>query len=217
MKETGIMMSGNHPKLVMDGIKTQTRRVITHQPPPYCDSVERLSTGAWNFYKESDPNFHAYLKGQCPYGQVGDRLWVRETHYKFGRWQKNGWTKTGKQAWTFVATTDQVRYMDNLPEKLWAGWTREQLSSKAYSDWVKRPAIFMSRRDSRITLEITEVRVGRVQEINPSDILAEGYDPFGILSGAFWFKELWDSLNAKRGFGWSSNCFVWVLSFKEVK
>ena len=76
-----ILFNTEMVKLVIDGSKTQTRRVIKPQPPQYCDAVERLDTEIWNFYKASDPDFHAYLKRKlsCPYGQVGDRLIIKET------------------------------------------------------------------------------------------------------------------------------------------
>ena len=243
MKQTPIIMSGNHPKLVMDGIKTQTRRTsglneINKNPDNWRVTTTTLDPGIFTFYdwkQRSRPDVEI-KKIKCPYGQVGSRLWVRETHYRYGRYAKNGFTKTGKQAWKFIGTTDQVRYMDNPPEKLWAGWTREQLSSKAYSDWYKRPSIHMPRWASRITLEITEVRVERVQEITWDDTHKEGIlrfdrdnpDPsngggMGYNRGAEGlperyesitaFMDLWDSLNAK--YGWEVNPFVWVISFKK--
>ena len=90
--------------------------------------------------------------------------------------------------------------------------------------WELRPSIFMPRWASRITLEITEVRVQRVQEIGDEDAQAEGcamgYDgPYSFHQGFNFrggFMALWDSINAKRGFGWDANPWVWAISFKKV-
>jgi hypothetical protein len=87
----------------------------------------------------------------------------------------------------------------------------------AYS---KRSSIFMPRWASRLTLEITAVRVERLKDITIEDAQAEGVTPLGVEGdGRRWrasFRELWDSLNAKRGYGWDKNPWAWVISFKRV-
>ena len=199
MKETGIIMSGEHPKLILDEIKTQTRRVLRPQPDLGLDSFESYGHIEVGKYHPTlvDKNgeeypgeeiFGAYTDDgewgwKYPYGQVGDRLWVRETF----------WAMADGKTIYYKATVP----FPNFP-----------------FSW--KPSIHMPRWASRITLEITDVRVERLQEISPLDIVAEGYDSFGIPSGVFWFKELWDSINAKRGYGWEVNPWVWVISFRRL-
>ena len=250
MKEHPIIFSTEMVRAILDGKKTQTRRILKPQPDlgldPF-DSYSHIEVGMYHpamvdkngeMYP-GDEIFGAYTDDgewgwKCPYGQVGDSLWVRETHYRYGRWAKNGWTKSSKQSWKFVATTDQIRYIDNPPEKIWDGWTREQLNSRGHSDWHKRSSIHMPRWASRINLEITDIRVERLQEIDNHSSWKEGIPPFeqwnsGITShnpvrikkglgieARDCFAMLWDSINAKRGFGWETNCWTWVLSFKVI-
>jgi len=210
MKETGIIMSGNHPRLILDGIKTQTRRVIKPQP----HEEEALEVGIYTpalidkdgqLYPADYQLFGAYtLDGEitwkCPYGQVGDRLWVRETHFIGGiKPDEWAWYKAG-----FDGDADAV---------------------------VWRPSIHMPRWASRITLEITDIRVERVQNITEEDALVEGITKDDAMVAhsehdervgmydicyADAFQRLWDSLNAKRGYSWEVNPFVWVLSFRRL-
>ncbi|MBA7590783.1 hypothetical protein ES708_32920 [subsurface metagenome] len=200
-------MSGDHPKLILDGTKTMTRRVIVPQPPT-------LEDGSLLFSWRNMPQVHS------PYGQVGDRLWVRETHYRYGHWNKNGLTKTGRQKWTFKPDREVVRFTDDIPIVVSQG--------KKYVGWYKRPSIFMPRWASRIMLEITELRVERVQEIGVEDCLAEGLltefhsgdiDGMSLVHSDLLgqFHNLWDSLNAKRGYGWDTNPWVWVIGFKLLE
>ncbi len=198
MKQTGIIMSGDHPRKVLDGTKTQTRRVIVPQPELTAE-FENTSTFRWkglSITKEA-------LISVCPYGQVGDRLWVRETFCEH--------------------TTGGVIYRAD-----------EEPCEGVYSYHKWKPSIFMPRWASRITLEITEVRVERLQEISDEDAIAEGIERHTDSgNNIFWFEvasdyhgstqsvtaieafgKLWDSLNAKRGYPWSGNWWVWVISFK---
>ena len=221
MKETGIIMSGNHPKLILDGLKTQTRRVIKPQPPTTAEPC--TCKGVKHFYlRKVPPPINKteatcdVMTVKCPYGQVGDRLGVRETHYKFGKWTPS----EGEAGWTFKAMTTEVRYCDNPPDKVLSN------KQRLIVGWFKRPSMFMFKRDSRTWSEITEVRAERVQEITEEDAKVEGLiaDPLPTTKACLCdsmgrrhickFIDLWDSLNAKRGYGWEANLWVWVISFK---
>ncbi len=129
---------------------------------------------------------------RCPYGQPGDRLWVRETH-----------------ALNVPGCDDGVSYRADHNDPRGDGPAHPM-------EW--RPSIHMKREHSRINLEVTGVRVERVQDITEADARAEGVtaddEPRG---GAYWvtkFARLWDSINAKRGYSWESNPWVWVVEFK---
>lgn len=194
MKQTGIIMSGNHPKLILDGRKTQTRRVIKPQPPRnWSIPPARYYNGAFNRWGASTDSESI----KCPYGQVGDRLWVREKFY------------------FRVGSFDAVIYFDGT-EKFRTGEIIENFANVDRLKW--RPSIHMFKEFSRITLEITEVRVERVQEISETDVEREGTPmvaprPSGVDRNDF--HVLWDSLNAK--YGWEVNPWVWCISFKVIK
>ena len=196
MKERPIIFSGEVVKAILGGRCTQTRRVITPQPD---------SDGGWKpCVSIHDHNINEF----CPYGQVGDRLWVRET-----------WRLEMHSGCFDVAYKNTVWKKD-------AGSNPYMTKYKHLEDrtWVWRPSIFMPRWASRILLEITEVRVEKVQEIGISDAMSEGmygsanfskegsYDTFRDS-----FRILWDSINDKRGYSWSLNPWVWAVSFKLVK
>ncbi len=223
MNEKPIIFSTESVKAIHEDRKTMTRRVIVPQP-------EVVSSGAitcvnWKSIGCGSilGNAQEYLATQCPYGQVGGRLWVRETHYRYGHWIKNGLTKTGKQRWGFVSLIDSIRYYDNPPDVV-------QPNSFRDDAWYKRPSIFMPRWAARTILEKTEIRVERVQGINLSDIYSEGCplekasifnDPltgYELQAQATeWFANLLDSINIKRGYFWASNYWVWVISYKVKK
>ncbi len=214
MKYTGTIFQGWGVKAILEGRKTQTRRVIKPQPVRVNDAFD--GTWDWKGHLYDDLTLAMTLKDNCPYGQVGDRLWVRETHYRWGRWVPNGFSKTGKQKWTFRAGTSEVLYIDNPP-------TLNVLPNSRHMErgWFKRPSIFMPRSASRITLELTGVKVERVQDISPQDIEREGLTPpsdslnwVGTFQNNF--RLLWDSINAKRGFGWDVNPWDLALTFKVV-
>lgn len=127
--------------------------------------------------------------------QPGDRLWVRETWYCAGVDESDGYP---------------VRYREGAT-------VQEDVSIS----W--RPSIFMPRWASRITLEITGVRVERLQDITEEDAKEEGVPPMIFSDGGYGkpdyrdgFRQLWDSINAKRGFGWDVNPWVWVIEFRRV-
>ena len=206
MEERPILMNGEMVRATLADLKTQTRRVIKPQP------IYTAHDGELAF---ADRECHPFYKKQrgikCPYGKPGDRLWVRETFRPAG-YDLNG------QVIKYRA--DGSTKVCDSPKSL--GGTGLEHGE------VWEPSIFMPRWASRITLEIVSVRVERVQEITLQDIDAEGLHQRGIysiqrkeglsLSGAIrWkFKELWNSINEKRGFGWEANPWVWVVEFKVI-
>ncbi len=221
VKETGIIMSGDHPKLILEGLKTQTRRVIKPQPrgtPYWADGSGSSIRGAKilsdSGYCDGGYSHHAYMK--CPYGQVGDRLWVRETWRPAWAVNPAGISGSGIQYKSDGIIYGRVEALSAYPEC--------QFSPKKW-----HPSIHMPRWASRITLEITEVRVERVQEIDSWDCIYEGirqkelFHPHGLMIDKpnaqliSEFQDLWDSLNAKRGYGWDFNPWVWPISFKLIE
>jgi len=193
-----ILFSGEMVKAILDGRKTQTRRVIKPQPP----------YGIGLDFDPEDEYAYYYTRGDVgelrtirnPYGQPADLLWVRE------QWKATGLFADMKPSKTsacgrFAYRADSVT-LERDVSILW------------------RPSIHMPRWASRITLEVTAVRVERVGEISLEDAAAEG-DPRPLSASendsVTWFQHLWDSINAKRGYSWDSNPWVWVVEFKRVE
>lgn len=189
--ELPILFSGPMVRAILEGRKTQTRRVCKPQPSANAHTSLEDGTPMRSWWETGEHINH------CPYGQPGDRLWVREA------WRVG---KGYDDAPGSVFTSPTVWYeADGNPLLDRVGRYRH--------------ARFMPRWASRILLEITDVRVQRVQDIGLEDIQAEGYpDPYLPPDGPYlkWFTELWDSINAKRGFGWNADPWVWVLTFKRV-
>lgn len=226
--EHPVLFSGEMVRAILEGRKTQTRRVVKPQP----ELNQRLGLLWKGHYYGIRTDGLPYLKTfvqECPYGVPGDRLWVRETWARVSDGEKYG-----------------VCYRVD---------GEDQIDGEAGERW--RPSIFMPRQASRITLEITGVRVQRVQEISEEDAIAEGIQIFGatpveILTGlmatmkpvtrrAFLasalavalglvdvlagrrkltnreaFAVLWDRINAKRGYGWRANPWAWAISFRRI-
>jgi hypothetical protein len=205
MAERPILFSGEMVRAILEGRKTQTRRVIKPKPPLWCTGIETVGDPAgFRLLPHSlsmDDSFYGWRR--CPYGQPGDRLWVRETWMPF---TENG-CPIGE---AIYRATDKPEPDGDYPLK-----------------W--RPSIFMPRWASRITLEIVSVRVQRVNNIcfknTPlnADFIAEGIKPISWVGNQRLddyktpFIKLWDSINAKRGYSWESNPWVWAIEFKVVE
>lgn len=228
VKERGILFSAPMVRALLDGSKTQTRRGLRDQDP--------VDLGAFmhGAHLSRRPVFDKVANGvvghrlamvPCPYGVPGDRLWVRETFFAFGCWETRFSAEKGRDEWHFVdMTLDTGRaYLFEAPE----GWKRKQRAAGgATPSWWKRPAIFMPRAASRITLEVTGVRVERLHEISDADALAEGVEPFtGDAAGAAHalvngsvhcdrYARLWESINGAGS--WEANPWVWVIEFRRV-
>lgn len=200
MKERPITFSGPMVRAILEGRKTQTRRVVNPQPYEDCG---RLEVGMFAPTKidrhgeeyPGDDIFGAWsLDGEwgarCPYGAPGDRLWVKET-------------------WQYLpTTTEQVVYLATVPD------------GEHPPSW--RSSRHMPRAASRVTLEVVSVRVERLLDISEQDAMAEGAreeislpGDRGSFIGGFHFA--WDAINhARPGCAWSDNPWVWVIEFKPV-
>lgn len=222
MKERPIIFSGPMVRAILDGRKTMTRRVVKPQP---LNNRVGMVNGAYarlpNSWLVNGSVSEYHDKGitpprwECPYGQPGDRLWVRETHYVQSAGYQDG---TGKD----------IRYRADMVGDSWDYFRRRAFT------WT--PSIHMPRWASRITLEVTGVRVERLQDISEEDAIAEGiardccdegwrnyrakdplYPTYGLSPKAS-FNTLWQSLNAKRpGCSWDDNPWVWVVEFQQVE
>jgi hypothetical protein len=234
VRERPILFSGPMVRAILDGSKTQTRRVITDQPWKHPGGK----------YEPHDPFVHAdgitwgWMSGvvsytendqRCRYGAPGDRLWVREAHavldmrsdvtdFAVAREPRGEWPASV----TYLAD-DSTLWFPNVDARDWRiGFDNDHV--------IRRPSIHMPRWACRLVLELTDVRVERVQAITNDDAVDEGClgggEPFRDGEGEWRvpnvsprdeYRALWDSLNAKRGFGWDVNSWVWVLSFRRVE
>jgi hypothetical protein len=187
MKERPIIFSGEMVKAILEGRKTQTRRVIKPQPK-----------GKYNMTLNSRAQFiewgnKAYYP-LCPYGSVGDRLWVREV-----------W----REAYTKYIGSNGIIYKADK---------EKSLGMAEYCAYKWKSPIHMPRWASRITLEITDIRVERLQEISEVSAYKEGvnYNPYTEGISVMLFQSLWNSL-AKKGFKWEDDPWVWVLEFERIR
>ena len=200
VKERPILFSGKMVRAILEERKTCTRRVMNPQPVDAGSGDWWYPGPALNWQNAKHYANEAHMQRGLPtdfhpYGQPGDRLWVRETF------------AVQPDLWAASHVPQPIHFLaDCKPEQI--------------EDYILKPSIHMPRWASRITLEITGVRVERVQDISEEDATAEGME-FISINTATWsnrqsFKVLWDSINAKRGFTWESNPWVWIIEFKRT-
>lgn len=245
MKERPILFSGEMVRAILGGRKTQTRRVVIPQPETRRDlfptepediAEDRASkklifairTGALSTRCLGAQNFAQEF---CPFGQAGDRLWVREAHKRKDTFAQVTRPELKRPPDHFVA---RVEYRaDGATREQYVDCSEWRCSLETNTEkW--KPSIHMPRWASRITLELTGVRVERVQEIVGQDAIAEGVarrdgyylgGPHRYVAGKTkvfslaWqaYKDIWNHLNEKRGYSWDSNPWVWVIEFKRVE
>lgn len=238
MKERPIIMTAESIGAILDNRKTQTRRVIKPQPPQKLDLCYQAHTGpskgAWSF-TDRDAS-RAYEMWHCPYGQPGDLLWVRETWkpiwYLDINWTCPGGEPQENHDWCMLDPEARKLFEEDggLDAPI-AGYRADGELPELGADleWAKvwTPSIFMPKWACRLWLRVTGVRVERVQDIGNHDAVAEGMQPrenvpYTVGHTHFEmprkvFTEGWDSINAKRGFGWDINPFVWVVSFERAE
>lgn len=219
MKERPILFSGPMVRAILEGRKTQTRRVMKNVPSwdhfgkdimdwglsgihqcGYGEDDQLEGTDRWYLDVQTDVDDHSRRVIRCPYGQPGDRLWVRET-----------WGTGGYFPYPYAYRADGVEY----PNERW------------------NPSIHMPRAACRLVLEITDVRVERLQAISEADIYAEGaiteewlewredVASIGKPEGSTIERErdvwrrLWSSINGQAS--WDANPWVWVVGFRRIE
>jgi hypothetical protein len=198
MKERPITFTTEMIVAIREGRKTQTRRVIKDPnglAPNQILSIHLMEAvypaaeSGWIFWHPDRQGLDEFIKQRykngirCPYGQPGDRLWVKE--------------------WYTINAFDDVLYLTD--------WKSEGLE---YEGMGWKSSRFMPKKYTRTWLEVTGVRVERLNDIIAEDAIAEGILVGPSEGKRYAFSQLWDSINARRGYGWDANPWVWVVSFE---
>lgn len=224
-RERPILFSAPMVRAILNGTKTQTRRVVRFRACNDDHTLHRpwLADSGWHDYDDAL---------RCPYGAPGDRLWVRETFdasYEYPSDENGSWITPWHQvprAWRTAPNLASVYYRADASEYEAIYLDEQGVALTRVKDarddpgmvegqrWA--PAIHMPHWASRITLEVTGVRVERLQDISTADAWAEGIPSSPDVDPVHEYRELWDSLNAKRGHGWDANPWVWVVNFRRV-
>ena len=218
MKERGIIFNGEMVRATLDGLKTQTRRPVKSSTADVLDLQAKYPHKKYNI--------------GCPFGAIGDRLWVRETWSLLGNedacpidWNDNLVKGGGVDAARIYRASCEQKPGDyglwSIPDD--ADWKPHTDDMKFEGAWT--PSIHMPRWASRITLEITDVRVERLNSISESDALAEGFTSTVQLTesgddytGSYpseKFSNTWQSIYGAEN--WDANPWVWVIVFKRIK
>jgi hypothetical protein len=186
LKKRPIIMGAESVRAILDERKTVTRRVVGKR------MLERFkfspSGELLGSFNEAHPEWEIYPTiDDAPY-RIGDRVWVKET-----------WAECPDGGCLYKA------------DPMFIGCDKSDFA------WDWKSSMFMPRWASRITLEITDIRVERVQDITPEDALKEGFCNYGTdVDTLDAFCEAWQKLNAKRGYPWEKNPWVWVVLFRVV-
>lgn len=196
--EKPVLFSGPMIRALRAGRKTVTRRIVIPQTAILTDEMAR-SLSVRPPKTENQPVI------KYPYGSAGTRLWVRESCWLRPELTRK-MLREGADTWPPVIYAADQTETDRE-------WTKEH-------GWIRRNSIHMPRMACRLVLEVEDVRVERLQEITEAEIAAEGFTPGeGIWAGSIRaaFSELWDELNADRGFPFASSPWVWRVQFKVVE
>lgn len=236
-----LLMTAENGQKVYDRVKTQTRRLLATEaceilddlagdradPAPlmieYVTNAARQGDNA-TIYRYT--GFVAWLTEYPDEGavevpcsfRVGERRYIREPHYLYGRWKREGKTKTGKPKYRFIADRSKgACYPNNPPPRV--------CTRKSAVGWFRRPGMFMFEWAARTIVEITEVRIQRVQEISEEDAKAEGCAiPAVMYADAPQdtylyvpkFKALWDSEDIHGAGAWERNDWVAAVTMRRV-
>jgi hypothetical protein len=222
MTERPILFSAPMVRAILEGKKMQTRRGIKDAPKNCAvHDIEDRGNGVWHWEGDRPTKFGGEVQMndwafdmKCPYGTAGDRLWVKETHAHCDQ-RKETWFASdhGPMFRPRVFTSGFLGHGINPPMMNWT------------------PSIFMPRKLSRITLEVTAVRVERLNEISHADCLAEGVESYEFLArmeeidsiappGSVKptvfteYRRIWEAINGAGS--WEANPWVWVVTFRRI-
>lgn len=213
MKEKPILFKGEMVRAILEGNKTQTRRIVKGFTPPNCNGNHegRIEDGFCKWYLDGNLATLPVEWIKVPFGTVGDRLWVRETFSPHPEAPGFGYLYRADRGGDYQGAVQ--------------------------GDFKWKPSIFCTRSASRITLEIVSVRVERLNDISKADAIAEGIEKSASFP-THWkcysqqkvpnnggeyvafndprhaYKSLWESINGKGS--WVSNPWVWVIEFKKL-
>lgn len=230
MKERPILFNGAMVRALLDGSKTQTRRAFNTRMIDLMYIAGHA--GEVSYFVEKgfmEPNDASYVLDFCPFGQIGDRLWVRETFQPtFSDGREHGentpdWETGEGYSVKYPATDEIIEWIDG----------DDKITSRC------KPGMHMPRWASRIQLEITDVRVERLKSITNEDSICEGakFTDFGkdrygeqcdgwrcdraprsasdaLGSARSAYANIWESINGAGS--WNTNPWVWCISFKQV-
>lgn len=218
MKERPILMSAPMVRAILDGRKTQTRRVIKVQPSSsdlqistLIDAyIDRKNIGKSHWVRLEDLNivYDDRVFFSCPFGKVGDGLWVREN------WQHSNYPDGPYEPDCHIFY--RADYMDDQ-----LGADLEKSPDRIRRKW--KPSIHMPRMASRILLEITNISVERLQDISEADAIDEGVNvhpdhhgkpPNSIYSPVDAYRDLFESIYGEGS--WNLNPYVWVIEFNKI-
>ncbi|SLV99289.1 morphogenetic protein [Klebsiella pneumoniae] len=195
-------------RAILDGRKTQTRRPIKWKQTRFTEIGEREDGSKWPWSEDAEHAFDFWHP--CPFGSVGDRIWVRET-FQGPLFDFDLMDSYCKDSTPFEKSEFCVYKADGVP-------TPEFYDADDELHCCWRPSIHMPRWASRILLEITDVRVERLKSISDRDALREGCSAADMKSGdcvADVFARLWASIYGSDS--WNANPWVWVIEFKRVE
>ncbi|EKT3118015.1 hypothetical protein QD871_005067 [Salmonella enterica] len=204
MKERGMIFNTEMVNAILSGRKTQTRRPIKWKQTRFTEIAERDDGSLWPWAEDCERGGDIWFA--CPYGEIGDRIWVRETFRVHSRATDVAtlvYRASVRNSWTEQTHRVPIAVCDKpaTPEK----WT---------------PSIHMPRWASRILLEITDVRVEKLRDLSEEDAKSEGITPpaGGVLPGWEYrinFRDLWMDIYGTDS--WEANPWVWVIEFKRVE
>ncbi|MGG7931371.1 hypothetical protein PGN89_22460 [Klebsiella aerogenes] len=231
MKERGMIFNSEMVRAILDGRKTQTRRVIANIGNDNCLPLQKRTKAKDGIYTHV---MDAPIYGLCPFGKTGDRIWVRET-----------WSDVnleGIPAVAYRADGDVCSLMEDkslLDDDGAFNYDDDRVTKYHFSAWYSdlidgvegnwRSSIHMPRWASRLILEITGVRVERLNSIHDVDAMREGIQNLTTCSHADFgipgvvnaqhpvraFQLLWESIYGADN--WKANPWVWVVEFKRIE
>lgn len=242
MRQRFILFSAPMVCAILDGRKSVTRRVIMKPPTLVEPGDDALLPPGW-WWKHGNHVFRLpdAARECCPYGQKGDRLWVKEACWLWCARRVDGTTPTGKPKCFYDPVGQHVVYCADGEKPT------HRLDDDPTHNWRYKTARFMPAWASRLTLQIDGVRAERLQEITEADVMAEGFAKITKDNGRMWKFGLpdrdglpgtddygwpwsewdkdyraawgkgWDRINGERGVGWAFNPWVWSITFHVVE